>query len=133
MSDKDDKLSNFDKGMIIRRKVLGDAHVDKTIREKDGFDDDLQSLITEGAWGSVWAREGVLSLRDRSLLTLTLLAAAGHDQEFEMHIRATKNTGATKQEVKETLMHLGVYIGVPVANHFIKIAKKVYSEMEEGK
>ena len=120
-----------DKGMAVRRKVLGDAHVDKSIEQKTDFDADFQNFITEGAWGSVWAREGALSLRDRSLLTLTLLASAGHDEEFKMHIRACKNTGATKEEVKETLLHMGVYVGVPISNHYIKIAKKLYAEMEE--
>jgi len=124
MSDK------FDKGMETRRKVLGDAHVKKTIANKTQFDTDFQDFITEGAWGSVWAQDGALSLRDRSLLTLALLAASGHDEEFEMHIRATINTSATKDEVKETLLHLAVYVGVPISNHFIKIAKKVYAEME---
>ena len=120
-----------DKGMTIRRKVLGDAHVDKSIEQKTDFDADFQDFITEGAWGSVWAREGALSLRDRSLLTLTLLASAGHDEEFKMHIRACKNTGATKEEVKETLLHIGVYVGVPISNHYIKIAKKMYADMEK--
>ncbi|MBT5187376.1 MAG: 4-carboxymuconolactone decarboxylase [Kordiimonadaceae bacterium] len=120
-----------DKGMAVRRKVLGDAHVDKTIEQKTDFDADFQDFITEGAWGSVWARDGALSLRDRSLLTLTLLASAGHDKEFEMHIRACKNTGATKEDVKETLLHMGVYVGVPISNHYIKIAKKIYDEMDK--
>ena len=123
-----DSLS--DKGMTIRRKVLGNQHVDNVKKETTDFDADFQDYITKNAWGDVWAREGVLTLRDRSLLTLTLLAAAGHDKEFEMHVRATANTGATKEEVKETLLHMAVYIGVPVSNHFIKIAKKVYSDME---
>ncbi len=123
-----DSLSN--KGMTIRRKVLGNQHVDKAEKETTDFDADFQDYITKSAWGDIWAREGVLTLRDRSLLTLTLLATAGHDKEFEMHIRATANTGATKEEVKETLLHMAVYIGVPVSNHFIKIAKKVYSDME---
>ena len=118
------------KGKTIRRKVLGNQHVDNAEKETTDFDADFQNYITKNAWGDVWAREGTLTLRDRSLLTLTLLAAAGHDKEFEMHIRATANTGATKEEVKETLLHMAVYIGVPVSNHFIKIAKRVYNEME---
>ena len=117
-------------GRKIRRKVLGDKHVDKTIAEKDAFDADFQDFITEVAWGSAWSREGVLSHRDRSLLTLCLLAAGGHETEFELHLRATINTGATKEEVREMLMHTAVYAGIPVANHFIRIAKKLYAEME---
>lgn len=123
----DDK---YNKGMAVRRKVLGDEHVDKTLKNKTDFNGDFQDFITEGAWGSVWSRGGALSLRDRSLLTLTLLAAAGHDDEFAMHIRATKNTGASKEDVKETLLHMAVYVGVPISNHYIKIAEKIYAEME---
>jgi 4-carboxymuconolactone decarboxylase len=123
----DDK---YNKGMAIRRKVLGDKHVDKTLQNKTDFNGDFQDFITEGAWGSVWSRDGALSLRDRSLLTLTLLAAAGHDDEFAMHIRATKNTCASKEDVKETLLHMAVYVGVPISNHYIKIAEKTYAEME---
>ena len=119
-----------DKGMAVRRKVLGDAHVDKTIEQKTDFDADFQDFITETAWGSTWSREGILSHRDRSLLTLCLLAAGGNEAEFELHLRATVNTGATKEEVREMLMHTAVYAGIPVANHYIKIAKEIYDEME---
>lgn len=116
-------------GMTTRRKVLGDAHVDRAEAAKTDFDAPFQEMITEGAWGTVWSRPG-LTLRERSMLTLALLAAGGHDDEFAMHVRATANTGATPADVREALMHVAVYAGVPRANHALKIAREVYSEMD---
>jgi len=118
----------FDDGMKTRRAVLGDAHVERAEAAKTAFDEPFQTLITEGAWGSVWARDG-LTPRDRSLITLALLAAGGHWDEVAMHIRATANTGATPEEVREALLHVAVYAGVPAANHALKIAKATYAEM----
>ncbi len=117
-----------DQGMKTRRAVLGDAHVDRAEATKTAFDEPFQTFITEGAWGSVWARDG-LSPRDRSLITLALLAAGGHWDEVAMHIRATANTGATPEEVREALLHVAVYAGVPAANHALKVAKATYAEM----
>ena len=120
--------SSYDTGMKTRRAVLGDAHVDRAEAAKTAIDEPFQSFITEGAWGSVWAREG-LSPRDRSLITLALLAAGGHWDEVAMHIRATANTGVTPEEVREALLHVAVYAGVPAANHALKVAKATYAEM----
>lgn len=117
------------KGMAIRRKVLGDAHVDRAEASKTDFDAPFQTLITESAWGNVWASDGI-SLRDRSMLTLALLAATKNFDEIPMHIRATANTGATKQDVIEAFQHVAIYAGVPAANHAIKLAKQTYAEME---
>lgn len=114
-------------GMKIRRAVLGDAHVDKAEANKTNFDADFQEYITSNAWGAVWSRPG-LTKRERSLITIALLAALGHDEELAMHIRATKNTGATKDDVKEVLLHTAVYAGVPVANSAIKIAKEIFGQ-----
>ena len=119
-------------GMKVRRSVLGDAHVDRAEAKKTAFDEDFQRLITETAWGSVWARPG-LDRRTRSLLTIAMLAAFGHHEELAMHIRATRNTGATESDVKETLLQVAIYAGVPAANTAIAIAKRVFAEMaEEG-
>lgn len=118
----------FDKGMKIRRQVLGDAHVDAAGAQRSDFDAAFQTLITEGAWGSVWARD-TISLRERSMLTLALLAATGNFDEIAMHIRATANTGASPDDVMEVLLHVAVYAGVPRANHAIKIARQTYAEM----
>jgi 4-carboxymuconolactone decarboxylase len=118
--------------MKTRRSVLGDAHVDRAESRKTSFDEDFQRLITETAWGSVWSRPG-LDKRTRSLLTIAMLAAFGHHEELAMHIRATRNTGATESDVKETLLQVAIYAGVPAANTAITIAKRVYAEMaEEG-
>ena len=117
-------------GMAVRRGVLGDAHVDRAEAGKTAFDDDFQRFITEGAWGSVWSRPG-LDRRTRSMLVIALMAALGHEDELAMHFRATRNTGATAEDVKEVLLMVAVYAGVPAANTAIRIAKWVYAETEE--
>lgn len=122
--------SRFSTGMTTRRSVLGDAHVDRAEANKTPFDQDFQRFITEGAWGSVWSRPGIPK-RERSMITIALLAALGHDEEVAMHIRATRNTGATMDDIKEALMHVAVYAGVPAANRAFHVAKKTYAEMEE--
>lgn len=122
----DDKWA---KGMGVRRTVLGDAHVDRAEAVKTPFDAPFQELITEGAWGTVWASDAI-SLRERSMLTLALLAATGNFDEIPMHIRATARTGASKQDVAEAFQHVAIYAGVPRANRALKIAKDTYAEME---
>ena len=119
----------YKKGMQTRRSVLGDAHVDKAETNKTDFDADFQEYITSNAWGAVWNRPG-LTKRERSLITIALLAALGHEDELAIHIKATKNTGATVEDVKEVLLHTAVYAGVPVANGAIKIAKEVFGHKE---
>ncbi len=123
-------------GMATRRAVLGDAHVDRAEANKTAFDTDFQTFITEGAWGSVWSRPG-LSRRERSMITIALLAALGHDEEVAMHVRATANTGASMDDVKEALLHVAVYAGVPAANRAFRVAKQAFREIgaldaEEG-
>jgi 4-carboxymuconolactone decarboxylase len=119
----------YEKGMKTRREVLGDAHVDKAEANKTDFDKDFQEYITNSAWGAIWSRPH-LTKRERSLITIAILTALGLEEELAMHIRATQNTGATEQDVKEVLMHTGVYAGVPRTNGAMKIAKKIYAEME---
>ena len=116
----DDK---FAAGMKVRREVLGDAHVDRAESRKTAFDVDFRTFITEGAWGSVWTRPG-LDRPTRSLLTLVILASLGHWEEFAMHIRASRNTGASVEDIKEAMFHVAVYAGVPAANRAIAIAKE---------
>lgn len=115
-------------GMSTRRAVLGDAHVDRAEASKSTFDGPFQTMITEGAWGTLWA-DDTISKRERSMLTLALLAATGNFEEIPMHVRATANTGATPQEVLQAFMHVAVYAGVPKANQAIKLAKQTYAEM----
>lgn len=129
MSDTVARSDRYKAGMAVRRQVLGDAHVDRAGAQTSAFDEDFQTFITEGAWGSVWSRPH-FTKRERSIVTIALLAALGQDEEVAMHVRATRNTGATQEDVREALMHVAVYAGVPAANHAIKIAKKVYAEME---
>ncbi|MCC0066348.1 MAG: 4-carboxymuconolactone decarboxylase [Rhodovulum sp.] len=118
----------FDRGMATRRSVLGDAHVDRAEAATSDFDAPFQTFITEGAWGTVWSRPD-LSRRERSLITLALLAALGNHEEVAMHVRATANTGATPQDVREAMLHVAVYAGVPRANHALRIIKATYAEM----
>ncbi|MXQ07329.1 4-carboxymuconolactone decarboxylase [Alphaproteobacteria bacterium GH1-50] len=118
----------FDTGMSVRRQVLGDAHVDRAEAGKTAFDRPFQTMITEGAWGTLWA-DDTISRRDRSLLTLALLAATGNFEEIPMHIRASRNTGASPDEVMQAFLHVAVYAGVPKANHAIKLAKDTYKEL----
>ena len=118
----------FDRGMATRRAVLGDAHVDRAEAATSDFDAPFQTFITEGAWGSVWSRPD-LSRRERSLITLALLAALGNHEEVAMHVRATANTGATPQDVREAMLHVAVYAGVPRANYALRIIKATYAEM----
>ncbi len=119
----------FTTGMATRRAVLGDAHVDRAEAAKTAFDGDFQRFITEGAWGSVWSRPG-LTRRERSLITIALLAALGHDEEVAMHVHACRNTGASAADIQEALLHVAVYAGVPAANRAFKTAKRALAEPE---
>jgi 4-carboxymuconolactone decarboxylase len=114
-------------GMRVRRNILGDAHVDRTEAAKTEFDTAFQHLITESAWGTVWARTN-WTKRERSMVTLALLAALGHHDEIALHVRATRNTGATPDDIAEAMLHVAIYAGVPAANSAIKIAKQVLAE-----
>jgi 4-carboxymuconolactone decarboxylase len=122
----------FNAGMQVRRKVLGDAHVDRAEANTTEFDADFQRFITETAWGSVWARPGMDQVT-RHLLTITILATLGREHELTMHLRATRNTGVTPEQLKEAFLHVAVYAGVPAANSAISIAKKVFAELEQEK
>jgi len=116
------------KGMSIRRRVLGEAHVGRAEANKSAFDAPFQALITDAAWGHVWARN-TLPLRERSLMTIALLAGLGNDEELVLHLRSTRNTGASEDDVMEALLHVAIYAGVPRANHAIKIAKETFAAM----
>jgi 4-carboxymuconolactone decarboxylase len=115
-------------GMATRRAVLGDAHVDRAEAGTTEFDAPFQRLITEMAWGTLWS-DDTISRRERSMLTLALLAAMGNFDEIPMHIRATARTGATERDVMQAFLHVAVYAGVPRANRAIKLAKDTFAEM----
>ena len=119
----------YETGMKVRRGVLGDAHVDRAEAAKTAFDLPFQSLITEAAWGTVWASDAITP-RERSMITLALLAATGNFEEIPMHIRATARTGASPSDVIEAFQHVAIYAGVPKANHALKLARQTYAEME---
>ena len=124
--------AKYREGLAVRRQVLGDAHVDRAETASTDFDRPFQELITEAAWGTVWARP-TWSKRERSMVTLALLAALGHDEEVAMHVRATANTGASREDICETFLHVAIYAGVPAANRAIKIAKQVFADMDAGR
>jgi len=121
--------SRYEDGMTTRRAVLGDVHVDRAEAQKSEFDQPFQTLITEGSWGTVWS-DPTISRRERSLITLALLAATGNFDEIPMHIRATQRTGATPDDIMQAFLHVAIYAGVPKANHAIKLAKTTLAEME---
>ena len=118
-------------GTSIRRAVLSDVHVDRASANVTAVDQAFQTLITEAAWGTVWANPGI-SARDRSMLTLALLAATGNFDEIPMHIRASARTGASLRDITEAFQHVAIYAGVPRANQALKLAKKTLAEMETG-
>ncbi|GHB40131.1 hypothetical protein GCM10007094_31780 [Pseudovibrio japonicus] len=119
----------YKQGMQTRRRVLGDTHVDTAEFQKSSFDKPFQELITEAAWGHVWSRPS-WTLRERSIVTIALLAALGHLDEVAMHARAAKNTGATREDISEALLHTAIYAGVPAANSAIKTVKNVFAQLD---
>ena len=113
-----------DRGMTTRREVLGDAHVDRAMSDADAFSSDFQEHLTRYAWGAVWSRPG-LDRRTRSCITVAMLAAQGNEHELEIHLRAALRNGVTVDELKEVLLQVAVYAGVPRANRAFAIARGV--------
>jgi 4-carboxymuconolactone decarboxylase len=120
----------FDQGLVVRTEVLGKAHVERARKSATALTQDFQTFITEYAWGGIWTRPG-LDRKTRSMLTIAMLAALGHHDELKLHIRATRNTGVTPDEVKEILLQAAIYAGVPAANSAFHHARAAYNEMEE--
>lgn len=114
-------------GIKTRRRVLGDTHVDRAQTTQTAFDAPFQALLTDTAWGHVWSRD-TISLRERSMMTIAILAATGNDNELALHLRATANTGASEDDIMEALLHVGVYAGIPRANTAVRIAKEILAE-----
>ncbi|MGH3107824.1 MAG: 4-carboxymuconolactone decarboxylase [Rubrobacter sp.] len=122
--------SAYDRGMKVRREVLGDEHVDRAIGRTTEFTADFQDFITRYAWGEVWARPG-LDRRTRSCITLTALVALGRLDELGLHVRAAVRNGLTEQEIGEVFLQSAVYCGVPAANSAYAVARRVLSECEK--
>jgi 3-oxoadipate enol-lactonase/4-carboxymuconolactone decarboxylase len=118
-------------GMVVRREVLGDAHVDRAVAGTTDFTRDFQELITAYAWGGIWTRPG-LDRRSRSMVTLTALVALGHQEELAMHVRAARTNGLTDDEIKEVLLQTAIYCGVPAANTAFRVAQSVLAEPAGG-
>jgi 4-carboxymuconolactone decarboxylase len=127
----EEKSERYRQGMATRRKVLGAAHVDRAEANKSPFDAPFQELITEAAWGHVWSRD-TITPRERSMMTLALLAGLGNFEELALHTRATANTGASRGDIMEAMLHVAIYAGVPRANHAIKVIKQVFDEMDRA-
>jgi len=126
-----DDRERYDKGMTVRRAVLGDAHVDRSIARRTPFNEEFQDLITRYAWGEIWTRPG-LPRHSRSLITLALMVALNREEEFRMHVRAAFNNGVTPDEIKEVILQCAIYAGVPAANSAFHQAAQVFAEMEQA-
>ncbi|MBB4656765.1 4-carboxymuconolactone decarboxylase [Xanthomonas sp. F14] len=120
----------YQAGLRERRRVLGDAHVERSLAARTEFTDEFQALITRYAWGTIWTRDG-LPAHTRSLLTLAMMVALGHDEEFKLHVRAARNNGVTPEQIKEVLLQAAVYCGVPAANHAFALAKSILEEQAD--
>jgi 4-carboxymuconolactone decarboxylase len=122
-----DERQRYEQGMKVRREVLGDAHVDKSLQNRNALNEDFQDLITRYAWGEIWSRPG-LPRKTRSLITLAMMVALNRGEEFRMHVRAALNNGVTSEEIKEVLLQTAIYCGVPAANHAFQVAQEVIGE-----
>lgn len=127
-----DDRERYEKGMSVRRAVLGDAHVDKSLQNANDFNREFQDLITRYAWGEIWTRPG-LSRHTRSLIVIATMVALNRTEELRMHIRAAFNNGLTRDEIKEVLLQAAIYCGVPAANSAFHTAESVFAEMDAKK
>jgi 3-oxoadipate enol-lactonase/4-carboxymuconolactone decarboxylase len=118
----------YESGMVVRKQVLGAAHVARASQNITDLDRDFQAFITRTAWGGIWTRPG-LDRRTRSLLTIAMMASLGHEEELKLHLRASKNTGASPADIAEVLMQVAVYAGVPAANSAFRHAKEIFKEI----
>lgn len=120
----------FDKGLEIRKEVLGAAYVEKSLGAADDFNRDFQSIVTEYCWGASWGREGALSRRDRSLLNLVMLGALNRGEEFRLHLKGALTNGCTRDEIRDTLIHLAIYAGIPAGVEAFRLARQVFAEVD---
>jgi len=121
----------YESGLTVRRAVLGDAHVERSLAKRNDFNSEFQALITRYAWGEIWTRPG-LPRHTRSLLTIGLMVALNRTDEFKLHVRAAFNNGVTKDEIREVLLQCAIYAGVPAANSAFHQAEEVFAQMESA-
>ena len=119
-----DERQRYEQGMKVRREVLGDTHVDKSLANRNSLNEEFQDLITRYAWGEIWSRPG-LSRQMRSMLTIAMMVALNREEEFRMHVKAALNNGVTPEQIKEVLLQTAIYCGVPAANHAFHIVNEV--------
>ena len=124
-----DENERYENGLSVRRAVLGDAHVDRSLAKRNDFTEEFQALITRYAWGEIWTRPG-LPRHTRSLLTIGLMVALNRPDEFRLHVRAAFNNGVTRDDIREVLLHCAIYAGVPAANSAFHLAEEVFAQME---
>jgi 4-carboxymuconolactone decarboxylase len=125
-----DEKERYDQGMIVRRAVLGDSYVERTLTNRTPFNAEFQKFITRYAWGEVWS-DNTLPRHTRSLLTIALLAALNHTDELRLHLRAAIRNGVTRDEIKALLQHCAIYAGVPAANTAFHIAEEIFAEEQD--
>ena len=122
-----DERQRYEQGMKVRREFLGDAHVDKSLQNRNAFNEEFQDLITRYAWGEIWTRPG-LTPQTRSMITLAIMVALNRGEEFRMHVRAALKNGVTREEIKEVLLQTAIYCGVPAANNAFHAADEVMKD-----
>lgn len=120
----------FERGLAVRKAVLGDAYVEKSIGSADDFTMPLQRLVTEYCWGAVWSREQ-LPRKIRSMLNIALLATLNRHHELKIHVKGAIRNGCTKEEIREVLLHVGIYSGIPAAVDSFRVAKEALAELEK--
>jgi 4-carboxymuconolactone decarboxylase len=125
-----DERQRYEQGMNVRRAVLGDAHVDASLKNRNEFNEAFQDLLTRYAWGEVWSRPG-LSRQTRSMITLAMMVALNRTDELRMHLRGALNNGVTREEIREVLLQTAIYCGVPAANSAFHLAQEVFEQQHE--
>jgi 4-carboxymuconolactone decarboxylase len=125
-----DDRQRYEQGMKVRRAVLGDAHVDAALKNRNEFNEAFQDLITRYAWGEIWGRPG-LPRQTRSMITLAMMVALNHPDELRMHLRAALNNGVTRDEIREVLLQTAIYCGVPAANSAFHLAQEVFAQQDK--
>lgn len=125
-----DDRQRYEQGMKVRRAVLGDAHVDASLKNRNEFNEAFQDLVTRYAWGEIWNRPG-LPKQTRSMITLAMMVALNHPEELRMHLRAALNNGVTRDEIREVLLQTAIYCGVPAANSAFHLAQEVFAQQDK--